>query len=318
MWELERSSCRRSSAWRRFSLNPAAGAHAELTALLIAKAYFAKTGESAQRTTVIVPDTAHGTNPASAAMVGYKVVSLKRDERGRVGVDDDPSGVGSGYRGLHDDQPEHARAVRRSHPRDRARGARRRRPDVLRRRQRQRADGQRAARATWASISCISTCTRRFRFRTAAAAPAPARSALRQRLVEFLPVAGRRHARRATARRVRSARLRSARFDRHDALVLVEFRAHGSRARLHLRQRRRGLDARLAARRAQRQLRPRAGSREFSTTPYDETCRHEFVASAQATQARDGRARARHRQGVARPRLPRARRSTSRCSSPNA
>jgi glycine dehydrogenase subunit 2 len=72
----------------RFSLNPAAGAHAELTALLIAKAYFAKGGEGARRTTVIVPDSAHGTNPASAAMVGYKVLSLKSDARGRVGVDD--------------------------------------------------------------------------------------------------------------------------------------------------------------------------------------------------------------------------------------
>ena len=71
-----------------FSINPAAGAHAELAALLIAKAYFKKKGEGAQRTTVIVPDTAHGTNPASAAMVGYKVISLKSDERGRVGVDE--------------------------------------------------------------------------------------------------------------------------------------------------------------------------------------------------------------------------------------
>src|SRR3984957_3310486 len=71
-----------------FSINPAAGAHAELAALLIAKAYFKKKGEAGQRTTVIVPDTAHGTNPASAAMVGYKVISLKSDERGRVGVDE--------------------------------------------------------------------------------------------------------------------------------------------------------------------------------------------------------------------------------------
>ena len=60
-----------------FSLNPAAGAHAELTALLIAKAYFTKTRRRRARTTVIVPDTAHGTNPASAAMVGYNVVSLQ-------------------------------------------------------------------------------------------------------------------------------------------------------------------------------------------------------------------------------------------------
>ncbi|MBV9647159.1 MAG: aminomethyl-transferring glycine dehydrogenase subunit GcvPB [Candidatus Eremiobacteraeota bacterium] len=71
-----------------FSLNPAAGAHAELAALLIAKAYFRDKGEGARRTTVIVPDTAHGTNPASAAMVGYRVLSLRSDARGRVGVDD--------------------------------------------------------------------------------------------------------------------------------------------------------------------------------------------------------------------------------------
>src|SRR5208283_1583598 len=82
MWELERSL---SSLFgmAAFSLNPAAGAHAELSALLIAKAFFKRKGD-AGRTTVIVPDTAHGTNPASAAMVGYRVVSLKSDARGRV------------------------------------------------------------------------------------------------------------------------------------------------------------------------------------------------------------------------------------------
>ena len=85
MYELERSL---SSIFgmAAFSLNPAAGAHAELTALLIAKAYFEKAGQGAVRRTVIVPDTAHGTNPASAAMVGYKVISLPSDARGRVGV----------------------------------------------------------------------------------------------------------------------------------------------------------------------------------------------------------------------------------------
>jgi len=86
MYELERAL---SSIFgmAAFSLNPAAGAHAELTALLMAKAYFKKLGQGKQRTTVIVPDTAHGTNPASAAMVGYRVVSLRSDERGRVGLD---------------------------------------------------------------------------------------------------------------------------------------------------------------------------------------------------------------------------------------
>ena len=86
MWQLERAL---SSLFgmHAFSLNPAAGAHAELAALLIARAYFADRGEGSQRTTVIVPDTAHGTNPASAAMVGYKVLSLPSDERGRVSIE---------------------------------------------------------------------------------------------------------------------------------------------------------------------------------------------------------------------------------------
>ncbi|MFY9779060.1 MAG: aminomethyl-transferring glycine dehydrogenase subunit GcvPB [Candidatus Baltobacteraceae bacterium] len=87
MHELERSLAG-LFGMSAFSLNPSAGAHGELAALLIAKAYFRKRGEGSQRTTVIVPDTAHGTNPASAAMVGYKVLSLKSDARGRVGVED--------------------------------------------------------------------------------------------------------------------------------------------------------------------------------------------------------------------------------------
>jgi glycine dehydrogenase subunit 2 len=70
-----------------FSLNPSAGAHAELAALLIAKKYFRDRGET-QRDKVIVPDTAHGTNPASAAMCGFKVISLPSDERGRVSVEE--------------------------------------------------------------------------------------------------------------------------------------------------------------------------------------------------------------------------------------
>lgn len=86
MWTLERALAS-LFGMAAFSLNPSAGAHAELAALLIAKAYFRSRHENA-RTTVIVPDTAHGTNPASAAMVGYKVKSLPSDRRGRVNVDD--------------------------------------------------------------------------------------------------------------------------------------------------------------------------------------------------------------------------------------
>jgi len=91
MWELERTL---SSLFgmAAFSLNPSAGAHAELAALLIAKKYFKNRGEA--RDKVIVPDTAHGTNPASAAMCGFKVISLKSDERGRVSVEELKKAIG--------------------------------------------------------------------------------------------------------------------------------------------------------------------------------------------------------------------------------
>ena len=57
------------------ALQPAAGAHGELTALLVASAYFKERGE--KRTRVLIPDSAHGTNPASAAIAGFDAVSVK-------------------------------------------------------------------------------------------------------------------------------------------------------------------------------------------------------------------------------------------------
>ncbi len=86
MYELERSLAS-LFGMAAFSLNPSAGAHAEFGALLIAKKYFKERGET-KRDKVIVPDTAHGTNPASAAMCGFKVISLPSDARGRVSVEE--------------------------------------------------------------------------------------------------------------------------------------------------------------------------------------------------------------------------------------
>jgi glycine dehydrogenase subunit 2 len=68
------------------TLQPAAGAHGEMTGLLMIKAYFDAKGDQARRK-VIVPDTAHGTNPATAAMVGYEVVEIKSNARGLVDTD---------------------------------------------------------------------------------------------------------------------------------------------------------------------------------------------------------------------------------------
>ncbi|HEX9269857.1 MAG TPA: aminomethyl-transferring glycine dehydrogenase subunit GcvPB [Candidatus Limnocylindria bacterium] len=65
------------------ALQPAAGAHAEFTAILMFKAYHAARGDLKRRR-VIVPDSAHGTNPASAAMCGFDVTTVRSDARGNV------------------------------------------------------------------------------------------------------------------------------------------------------------------------------------------------------------------------------------------
>lgn len=69
------------------TLQPAAGAHGEWTALMIFKAYHIKKGEG-HRNEVIVPDSAHGTNPASASFAGFKSVTVKSNERGEVDIED--------------------------------------------------------------------------------------------------------------------------------------------------------------------------------------------------------------------------------------
>jgi glycine dehydrogenase subunit 2 len=68
------------------SLQPAAGAHGELTALWVAAAYFRDCGQ--KRTKVLVPDSAHGTNPASATMAGFETVTVKTLPSGTLDMDD--------------------------------------------------------------------------------------------------------------------------------------------------------------------------------------------------------------------------------------
>lgn len=68
-----------------FSLQPAAGAHGELTGLMIIKAFHQNNGDN-KRTKLVIPDSAHGTNPASAATVGFDVVEVKSDERGGIDI----------------------------------------------------------------------------------------------------------------------------------------------------------------------------------------------------------------------------------------
>jgi glycine dehydrogenase subunit 2 len=70
-----------------FTLQPAAGAHGELTGLLMIQAYHRSRGQG-QRNEIIAPDSSHGTNPATASMVGYKLVTVHSDERGRVDLEE--------------------------------------------------------------------------------------------------------------------------------------------------------------------------------------------------------------------------------------
>jgi glycine dehydrogenase subunit 2 len=70
------------------SLQPAAGSQGELTGLMLVRRYFEDRGESEQRRKVVIPDTAHGTNPASVTMAGYEVTPVKTDPRGNIDVDD--------------------------------------------------------------------------------------------------------------------------------------------------------------------------------------------------------------------------------------
>ena len=81
------------------SLQPAAGSQGEITGLMLMRAYFADRGE-AERNEIVVPDTAHGTNPASVTMTGYTLVGVKTDRRGNVDLDDLRAKVGPQTAGL--------------------------------------------------------------------------------------------------------------------------------------------------------------------------------------------------------------------------
>jgi glycine dehydrogenase subunit 2 len=67
------------------SLQPVAGAHGELTGMLMIRAYHLRRGDVGRKS-VLVPDSAHGTNPATAAMCGYEVVTVSSDDRGNIDV----------------------------------------------------------------------------------------------------------------------------------------------------------------------------------------------------------------------------------------
>jgi glycine dehydrogenase subunit 2 len=107
-----------------FTLNPFAGAHGELTGLMVIHAYHDSRNDF-KRTKVIVPDSAHGTNPASANVAGYTIVEVKSLADGTIDVDDLATKL--------DDKPQHRWYVRKTYPANCRNGARRWRSALLRR-----------------------------------------------------------------------------------------------------------------------------------------------------------------------------------------
>ncbi len=84
MYELNALLCE-ICGMDQFTLAPAAGAHGELVGILVIRQYYADRREA--RSKILVPDSSHGTNPASAAMGGYQVVEVQSNARGTVDID---------------------------------------------------------------------------------------------------------------------------------------------------------------------------------------------------------------------------------------
>jgi glycine dehydrogenase subunit 2 len=83
IWELEQDFCK-ITGMDAFSLQPGAGAQGELLGVMITKAYYKQKHE--KRTKIIIPDSAHGTNPATAAMCNFETVTVQSDSRGNMDI----------------------------------------------------------------------------------------------------------------------------------------------------------------------------------------------------------------------------------------
>ena len=199
MWRLQ-EILREVTGLDAVSLQPAAGSQGELTGLMLMRAYFDDRGEGEQRRKIVIPDTAHGTNPASVTMAGFELVDVETDARGNIDLDD-LRGEGRRADGRADaHEPVDARPLRREHRGDRADLPRRRRAHVLRRREPERRLRDLAARRHGLrhrphqpAQDVLAAARRRRPGRRA-------RSRCATSLEPFLPVAGRR---RATATRFR-------------------------------------------------------------------------------------------------------------------
>jgi len=91
IWELE-DNLKEITGMDAFSLQPSAGSQCELLGVMIAKKYFAEKNEN--RTKIIIPDSAHGTNPATAAMCKFQTVTIPTDDRGNMDIDEFKKAIG--------------------------------------------------------------------------------------------------------------------------------------------------------------------------------------------------------------------------------
>lgn len=82
------------------TLQPAAGAHGELTGMLMIRKYHKDNGELDRRREILLPDSSHGTNPASAAVAGFDAVEVKSNEQGTVDLEELRSAVGESTAGI--------------------------------------------------------------------------------------------------------------------------------------------------------------------------------------------------------------------------
>ena len=127
------------------SLQPAAGAHGEFTGLLMMRAYHHARGDT-RRTRILIPDSAHGTNPASTTMAGFTAVELPSDARGNVDLEAVRAACDDTVAGIMMTNPNTLGLFEEHIERGGAPGARLRRAGVRRRRQPERARRHRAAR----------------------------------------------------------------------------------------------------------------------------------------------------------------------------
>ncbi len=98
LYEFEQALCQ-IFGYARFTLQPAAGAHGEQAGLLIIRAYHLKRKDTA-RINILVPDSSHGTNPASAAQAGFQLITVKSNEKGGVDLEELKKNLNSETAGL--------------------------------------------------------------------------------------------------------------------------------------------------------------------------------------------------------------------------